>query len=196
MVEKAIKWERWRNPIEHVLHLRGVTDDEGGSGDTKTDNTFDDPSLLLFTRFGAVPIKPDELPPSEFDFWVGHCNFSIDSKIAEAIRGEPGVESLDVVSPYRFRMAVARQFQALAVQKGVEVAVRGSAGRSEDRSANNIAALLKTRFPHWAIVFRPGQRMAVITGPNVRQVRLGLESLGELPRGSRVIVSSSELVDD
>ena len=65
----------------------------------------------IFTPFGVLPLTEQSLASSYFKFWVGHTNFKITYSFYKIISNIEGVETLDVFSPYRFRISVGKLFR-------------------------------------------------------------------------------------
>lgn len=84
---KLIKWEKFQIDLE---------DDEefGGVGP------------LVFSPMGAIPL----LPPNSMNMWIGNCNFTIDDEVINKIKVIDGVETLEPLTRYRFRVGIAKQF--------------------------------------------------------------------------------------
>lgn len=84
MKNKVIKWERFQIDLE---------DDDGIAP-------------LVFSPMGAIPL----LPPDSMHMWIGNCNFSIDDEVINKIKVIDGVETLEPLTRYRFRVGIAKQF--------------------------------------------------------------------------------------
>lgn len=54
-----------------------------------------------------------------FNFWTAHTNFRINKEVAAIVWGVDGVESLDVISPYRFHVSVGRVFDEQQVKREI-----------------------------------------------------------------------------
>ena len=54
-----------------------------------------------------------------FKFWVGHANFKLTKDFYTVIGQHPGIETLDILTPYRFRIAVGKMFTDRDVMSGV-----------------------------------------------------------------------------
>ena len=65
----------------------------------------------IFTPFGALPLTEHSLASNHFKFWVGHTNFKITRPFHNIISGIEGVETLDIFTPYRFRISVGKLFR-------------------------------------------------------------------------------------
>ncbi len=85
-------------------------------------------SVAAMTAVGVVPVYDGAGPSSVFNMWIGHTNFTITPSVVNAIANEPGVEGVDVISRYRFRLVVGKVFLENVVKRGVEQSLRGLAG--------------------------------------------------------------------
>jgi hypothetical protein len=69
------------------------------------------PSIkTIMTPFGMMPLTEQSLASSHFKFWVGHTNFKILKRHSKIIGSVDGIESIDILTPYRFRISVAKLF--------------------------------------------------------------------------------------
>lgn len=73
----------------------------------------------IFTPFGVMPLTEQSLASSYFKFWVGHTNFKITTSFHKIISDIDGVETLDIFSPYRFRISVAKLFRDRDVMSNI-----------------------------------------------------------------------------
>jgi hypothetical protein len=72
---------------------------------------------LLMTPMGFVPMTEWNNPGKIFNFWIAHTNFRITEEIQDIIDKTDGVESLDVFSPYRWRIAIGHAFNSIDVKE-------------------------------------------------------------------------------
>ena len=79
---------------------------------------------FLITDNGAVPINNNHSIDKIFNFWTGHTNFSITPKIAKEIELVEGVEVLDVITRYRFRVGVGKLFKGNEVMSSVQRTIK------------------------------------------------------------------------
>ena len=69
------------------------------------------PSIkTIRTPFGMMPLTEQSLASNHFKFWVGHTNFKLLKKHGKIIGSVEGIESVDILTPYRFRISVAKLF--------------------------------------------------------------------------------------
>ena len=64
----------------------------------------------IMTPFGIMPLTEQSLASQHFKFWVGHANFKLTDKVYNIVGNTPGVETLDILTPYRFRIAIGKMF--------------------------------------------------------------------------------------
>lgn len=142
--EKKIVWEKWRDPYsfddsylntedfllkstedvrefeELQEELEGIAEEEGYS--------MSQEQMLKFvvTDNGMVPINSNFSIDKIFNFWTGHTNFSITPSIALEIEKVSGVEVLDIITRYRFRVGVGKLFRGNEVMSSVQRTVRNN----------------------------------------------------------------------
>jgi hypothetical protein len=89
----------------------------------------------IFTPFGVMPLTEQSLASSYFKFWVGHTNFKITTSFHKIISDIDGVETLDIFSPYRFRISVAKLFRDRDVMSNIRKSMVSYAKgqKNEDR---------------------------------------------------------------
>jgi hypothetical protein len=135
-----IVWQKWVDPFgknaEDVewpgYKDHDVSDDfedieeESSTIDSETDETglnkmisSSNPIQVIATPMGIIPYNEHTACSKIFNFWVGHTNFNITSKIAKTIEDSEGVEILDVFTRYRFRIAIGKLFEDKMVMKKI-----------------------------------------------------------------------------
>lgn len=57
---------------------------------------------------------------SNYDCWIGHCNFDITNEIKDLLDQTPGVEVLKIISRYRFFIGVGQMFKFSDVRKYID----------------------------------------------------------------------------
>lgn len=79
--------------------------------------------MMITTPMGVVPITEHTRAGSLFNFWTAHTNFRITKEILEILDNTDGVETLDIHTPYRWRIAIGKAFSAPEVKKGIQDAL-------------------------------------------------------------------------
>ena len=64
----------------------------------------------IMTPFGVLPLTEQTMASKSFKIWVGHSNFKLTETFYKIIGEHPGIETLDILTPYRFRIAVGKMF--------------------------------------------------------------------------------------
>lgn len=77
------------------------------------------PVKILATPVGLVPMTEWTSPSRIFDFWTMHSNFRMTTEIQDILDNTDGVESLDVFSPYRWRISIGKAFNRSLVKERV-----------------------------------------------------------------------------
>jgi hypothetical protein len=84
---------------------------------------YEQPYKTIMTPFGILPITEQSLASNHFKLWVGHCNFKLLEKHYEIIENCKGVESIDILTPYRFRLGIGMMFEDREIMNGVKKAL-------------------------------------------------------------------------
>ena len=81
----------------------------------------------IMTPFGILPLTEQSLASRHFKFWVGHTNFMLGDgnktgteEFEKFIGSVLGVETVDVLTSYRFRIAIGKMFQDREVMDNVK----------------------------------------------------------------------------
>ena len=87
----------------------------------------------IITPFGVLPITEKTRASNYFKLWVGHSNFKLTEDFYKIIGDSAGVEALDILTPYRFRIAIGKMFVDRDVMKTVrDCMVEHIIGQSKD----------------------------------------------------------------
>jgi hypothetical protein len=163
-----ILWQWWKNPLGGGLewadpaefppperNRRFYANPEAGGdtltcecGDVNCGGGVDGGPMrsrpFVITPGGAVPLKIHADLVRNFDFWIGHCDFQLDAEKSNQrsheiiIKEVPGVETLDVVTRYRFRVGIGLNFDSATVRRSIEKALNAvPQGRNEFNPSND-----------------------------------------------------------
>ena len=116
-----IYWEKWMDAFEAAEETLDTTtfDSEEEEGyldsDPELGAEYTDPQQFVpvkgvMTPYGMLPLTDDTLASRKFKFWVGHSNFRLTEDYYGVIGPTEGVETLDILTPYRFRIGVGKMF--------------------------------------------------------------------------------------
>ena len=120
--EYEVYWEKWVDAYESEMEEidRAIEEFEDIASleyeiDPETMEKLESmanmPSIkTIMTPFGMMPLTEQSLASSHFKFWVGHTNFKLLKGHCKTIGSVAGIETMDILTPYRFRIAVAKLF--------------------------------------------------------------------------------------
>ena len=126
MNENLIIWQKWIDPfgeddIEKDEDKKFFTDDEELE---ENEDQLDKKKYVfgikaIATPMGIVPMNENTASSKIFNFWLGHTNFNITKRIASIIEKADGVETLDIFTRYRFRIAIGKAFNDSDVMRDI-----------------------------------------------------------------------------
>jgi len=117
-----VYWEKWvdvyQDEIDEIDQALEEFEDLANLGyeiDPETMDKLEEmsnaPSIkTIMTPFGIMPLTEQSLASNHFKFWVGHTNFKLLKDHCKTIGSIAGIETIDILTPYRFRIAVAKLF--------------------------------------------------------------------------------------
>ena len=131
-----IMWQKWIDPFaqdddeiaeEFDPYTGSYTnedeDEDENIGDKDIKNFLSNKQLkpikAIATPMGIIPVNDNTASGKLFNFWVGHTNFDISKKIANIIEKTDGVETLDIFTRYRFRIAVGKAFDDSEIMRDI-----------------------------------------------------------------------------
>jgi|LakMenEpi03Aug12_release.lakeMendotaPanAssembly.Ray.scaffolds.fasta_scaffold456512_1 hypothetical protein len=131
-LEKVIIWQKWKDPFGEKDDDIDV-DDEYSNFYTEEGDDLDEEIhksklqnkhiKVIATPMGIVPINENTASGKIFNFWIGHTNFNITKYIADIIEKTDGVETLDIFTRYRFRIAIGKAFTDSSVMKDIQESI-------------------------------------------------------------------------
>jgi len=119
----SIIWEKWSDPygIEHNEIIDYHQYDEDNNSNIHAHKIKQ--NHVLLTNMGMIPYNEYTDCCKIFNFWIGHTNFSLSNKIANIIQDIEGVETLDIFTRYRFRVAFGKAFIDRDVINNINVTI-------------------------------------------------------------------------
>ena len=140
-MKKKILWQKWINPFEPLtdepISLDNINQDifneealdsswdsysdiEEENREENSNNYQKLNSKAVITPMGIIPLNENVACTKTFKFWIGHTNFDLSQKAKEIIEKTEGVETLDIFTRYRFRIAVGKAFQDRVVMQNIQ----------------------------------------------------------------------------
>ena len=126
--ENLIIWQKWFDPFGDDDPNLSKNDEEDDDDDEDTIRDMDEidnemmsqkPVRAIATPMGLIPYTENTASSKIFNFWVGHTNFSITKYISDIIEEIDGVETLDVFTRYRFRIAIGKAFDSSKTMRSI-----------------------------------------------------------------------------
>lgn len=119
--ENLIIWQKWFDPFGDDEENHDFDDENEDDDDYTIDNLsqFQKPLKAIATPMGIIPYTENTASGKIFNFWMGHTNFNITSTIASVIELTEGVETLDIFTRYRFRIAIGKAFDDSKVKTDI-----------------------------------------------------------------------------
>jgi hypothetical protein len=125
--ENLVIWEKWRDPFgsdeEVIQNILSENEEEEPEYEDQIPDVPDHQSpqniRVMATPMGIIPVTEYTASGKIFNFWTGHTNFDITTRIATIIEKIDGVESLDIFTRYRFRISVGKAFNDSIVMRSI-----------------------------------------------------------------------------
>ena len=110
-----VYWEKWVDAYEEQVVAIESEEEEEEMAYEEEEMLAEKFALMshiksIMTPFGIMPLTEQSLASQHFKFWVGHSNFKLTDKVYNVVGNTPGVETLDILTPYRFRIAIGKMF--------------------------------------------------------------------------------------
>lgn len=183
MAELNLKFEKWKDPCEDLIRDEDEDEDElpGDKFDRrKTRNT----GPYIVGPHGYMPINDQNIPSKLHNLWICHTNFRLENYMLDIIESVNGIESLDIITPYRFRFSIATMFNEGDVKKILKDKLLTSVSSENSKIPQKVkilAGVLNAKYKFWAIL-QNGDDLKPIGG----DTQLDVENLIVNPQADRV----------
>jgi len=124
-----VYWEKWIDAFEDEdeSFSEAISEGEVEEQELTNEELLENEHLFhtvshvrsIVTPFGILPLTEHTMASKHFKFWVGHANFKLTEDFYKVIGQHPGIETLDILTPYRFRIAVGKMFTDRDVMSSV-----------------------------------------------------------------------------
>ncbi len=125
-----VYWEPWvdaynmeeiKDVLSKILEDEEEDNDLQELDDTETEmELYNPPIKTIMTPFGVLPLTETSLASNHFKFWIGHVNFRLLDEYYDLLDNCDGVESIDFLTPYRFRISIGKLFKDREVMHNVK----------------------------------------------------------------------------
>lgn len=120
--DPLIIWEKWRDPFgsdEDKEQIVSADNDWDSYNDTDQEKPDIKKARVMVTPMGLVPFTDNTDASKIFKFWLAHTNFSITPSIVSILEEISGIETLDIFTRYRFRVAIGKGFNDRDVMSNI-----------------------------------------------------------------------------
>lgn len=133
-MDNKIGWQTYQDLIEKQINSpmlnmlldnlsNKITNELTGENEEETYTDESQKEQLIDTS-AMLPISDqlieDMAMLSNYDCWIGHCNFDVTEEIKNILDETPGIEVLKVISRYRFFIGVGKMFEFKDVRKHID----------------------------------------------------------------------------
>lgn len=117
MDNPKLVWEKWENVYDSYEEDEIFEDQEIEEEEEEYQENKQQPILFLnpYDYDGTPEIDVTKL----FNFWLCHCNFDIDHNCSDIIESCEGVETLEIITRYRFRISIGKVFTDREVMSNI-----------------------------------------------------------------------------
>lgn len=169
-MRRKIIWQHWQNPYGNE---ESEFVDEDKSPWELREELEESPKAfkvrpVIPTPLGFVPVYPFQNFSETFEFWMGHTNFDITQDVSDKIEATPGVEFLDVITRYCFRIAIGKAFNGTDVKLNIQQNLNAMPPKKGEINPHDmkldkvtrdkvtlIQETIKKEFLYWAIYVMP-----------------------------------------
>ena len=118
LIEKQINSPMLNMLMDSLSQKMGdaLSDDDEGYSETPQEYTESAAPMLPISN----QLIEDMAMLSNYDCWIGHCNFDITEEVRDLLDETPGIEVLKIISRYRFFIGVGKMFDFADVRKHID----------------------------------------------------------------------------
>jgi len=119
LIRKAVNGQLPKD-IEEIMEEEEVWNDE--IEDELEESPIDIKQVkmgIMATPMGIIPITEHTAAGQVFNFWTAHTNFRMTQNILNIVDQTDGIESVDLFTPYRWRIAIGKVFDSSTVKNDV-----------------------------------------------------------------------------
>jgi hypothetical protein len=174
MQERVIRWKKWHDPFKEFYESFYESDEEDDTpyrdSYERAEEKMAPPRIpsgpVLSSPMGIIPLTESNIPSSVFRFWMGYTNFDITEPVIQTIENAPGVETLDCITRYRFRISVGKAFKVRGVLNNISTLLCNAKTDQNPKKIDIkfIKSHLSKVYPFWAIFILPSGELEVIGG--------------------------------
>lgn len=117
--DNKLMWEKFKLPTIGSIDIDD--DDEDDEEDREDSNIFKEKEFIPTAMFASSQNPFSQL--KTYNLWIVHVNFKLTKKIVILTNKILGVESIEVVSPYRMILSIGKAFDEQEVRMRVNTRI-------------------------------------------------------------------------
>ena len=177
-MNRKLVWKRWSSPFQ-IPEDDEEEDEELSPWEKQERGTS---IKAISGPFGIMPLSNINSIEKEFKIWLAHTNFPITINDQTNIINTYGIEAYNILSPYRFRIAIARLYNSKEVKNEICVKLGIDKYMPErvdirDITIQNVKRLLSNNYKYWAICLSNNKPMVTVGDNNLNIVKQKLSNL-------------------
>lgn len=176
-MNRKLVWKKYKNPLK-------IPDDEDEDDEELSPWEKRERGQMVKAitgPFGVMPIDGPNSIDKSFKLYIGHTNFPLTIFCQNKIMNTYGVEAYNIISPYRFRIAVAQLYKSKEVCKEIskKLEIDGYVEKISTKEViiENMKFLLTNQYKYWAICTSENKPMKVIGNNDLNVVKRVLANL-------------------
>lgn len=187
--QKRIRWSKWKDPLAALVneHDSNKLEDENGEVDdyfSKERKRYgENPNLgpIIAGPQGIIPLNDTNVPSRHYNFWIMETNFNISKSVVKTLNSMDGVETLDIFTRYRARIAIGRLFDTEEIKDAIDATLLQKTDKKEEPAKKPTASyapyeVIKTstqkKYKYWAILLDEKTKEFRIIGNNDNQAKV------------------------
>jgi hypothetical protein len=150
MPELKVKWEKWTDPFNNV----DKDEDDDNSFDFEKKKFGNSIGQAVVGPMGIIPLNESCYPGKLYNFWNMHTNFDVTEAVADVLNEMPGVETLDIFTRYRVRLAFGKCFEEREIKRAIEKVLTEQPKPPEETTdkLSVIKNSLGRKYKYWCII--------------------------------------------
>jgi hypothetical protein len=199
-MKKQIRWTKWHDPLAALVKDHDANQDDYDDNDytNKERKRYGEgnPNLgpIIAGPQGIIPLNDTNVPSRHYNFWIMETNFNISRPVARMLNETNGVETLDIFTRYRARIAIGRLFDTEEIKDAIEAALLQADKKvvtpepAKASSYEVIRSKIQKKYKYWAILFDEKTKEFRVIGNNENQAQVEEQIAGTT--GAKVLDTS------
>lgn len=159
-----VAFEKYQNPYSSKK-----IDDDDDEGQLALKNA-------LVTPDGILPIHDASYIDKKFNFWILHTNFRMNQEMFDVLNLKiSGIETLNVLTPYRIRIAIGRMFDEEGVKRVISDKLITIAKKYFNKP-NNLEVIISSCLSPFFAVYFDGDKPTIYSGKTREEVESKIET--------------------